>query len=29
VEEHFSVEQMVDGYERLYKIAAAGEWQQA
>jgi glycosyltransferase involved in cell wall biosynthesis len=29
VEEHFSVEQMVDGYERLYKIAAAGEWPQA
>jgi len=29
VEQHFSVEQMVDGYERLYKIAAAGEWPQA
>jgi glycosyltransferase involved in cell wall biosynthesis len=28
VEQHFSVEQMVDGYERLYQIAAAGEWPQ-
>ena len=26
VEEQFSVDQMVDGYERLYKIAASGNW---
>ena len=28
-EERFSVEQMIDGYERLYKIAAVGEWPRA
>ena len=28
-EERFSVEQMVDGYEQLYKIAAVGEWPRA
>ena len=26
VEERFSVERMVEGYERLYKIAADGHW---
>jgi glycosyltransferase involved in cell wall biosynthesis len=26
VEERFSVERMVDGYEELYKIAASGRW---
>jgi glycosyltransferase involved in cell wall biosynthesis len=26
VEERFSVERMVDGYERLYKRAAGGRW---
>jgi len=26
VEERFSVDQMVDGYERLYKIVASGDW---
>ncbi|HWH80251.1 MAG TPA: hypothetical protein VNT76_22885, partial [Candidatus Binatus sp.] len=26
VEEHFSVERMVDGYEGLYKRAASGSW---
>jgi glycosyltransferase involved in cell wall biosynthesis len=26
VRERFSVDQMVDGYERLYKIAASGDW---
>ena len=28
-EEHFSVEQMVDGYERLYKMAVGGQWPRA
>jgi glycosyltransferase involved in cell wall biosynthesis len=26
VEEHFSVERMVDGYEKLYKLAASRGW---
>jgi glycosyltransferase involved in cell wall biosynthesis len=26
VQQHFSVEQMVDGYERLYRKAARGRW---
>jgi glycosyltransferase involved in cell wall biosynthesis len=26
VEEHFSVERMVDGYEGLYQMAASGSW---
>ena len=26
VEERFSVERMVDGYEALYKTAASGRW---
>ncbi len=26
VEERFGVERMVDGYERLYKMAASGCW---
>jgi glycosyltransferase involved in cell wall biosynthesis len=29
VEERFSVERMVDTYERLYKIAAGGSWSEA
>jgi hypothetical protein len=29
VEEHFSVQRMVEGYERLYKIAAYGHWSAA
>ena len=29
VEKHFSVEQMVDGYERLYKAAVGGDWPRA
>jgi glycosyltransferase involved in cell wall biosynthesis len=26
VQQHFSIEQMVDGYEQLYRKAASGHW---